>query len=680
MLTYSVITNNGLNPSFFEENSNIPFFCFNCKYKQWINTKEIQNISKDHERKFQTVFCDYCGENEAKHVCMDCGSISGKMIKICKGCRQSTHKKQLKNHGIIDFDQNLLCLCKENNICTKLCQDCSMILCQECTEKKHKNHILKNLDDQFKQTIQRKKEQMFSIIENKKNEIFSNDYEANIKQEEKQMDLIIKELKNHIIIVQESIKKIEEKKTRGDTIRSFYENLKNNLDIAVFENFPIQLKYFLTQKLDSTKLDLDFQSLEFKPNEQKINKIIEEVNDLSKRINSIVESFSAFEIKTFKLGVKVNDKEFEFFKKFSEIIPDIKIERPVKFKFNQEKVLCVLDIEENNQKSKALVFGVDVEGKKCSYLEIHKLSGGKKKNKKNDIKIEKLEPIESHVENIRLINKFENFLYTCAEEIHVYPDINHLDNFKPEKRKIFKHLGIHECIRSVHMLRDRTKELVENIRSDENIYLLFSLDNNSSVFLINYKDKRMCKEFKNEGKLCTSLDSFYDEKEKKLYLILGYQLSFIEVWEFVSTSSFNLIARYSSENFCLNSIKIESLQGRFYFYFGFGNGAKKIGKISKYEFKKQIEKENQLPITEFEIKDNQIFATEIIEDNLIAATQEYLYRFNKHNFEEGFTKSTKFKDAKISDVVHIKEKDIGELVATISFQEKMVKLYKLQLN
>ena len=357
------------------------------------------------------------------------------------------------------------------------------------------------------------------------------------------------------------------------------------------------------------------------------------------------------------------------------MVPSLKIDRPIKYKFNQEKVLCLIDIDKwNNQKAKALVFGVDCPGKKCSYFEINKILPAKK-NK--NIETEKIITVESHQENIRLINTFENFLYTCAEDIHVYPNINDLDNFNPNKRKVFKHHGTNECIRSVHMFRDKTKEFLENTKSEENIYLLFSLDNSPSVFLINYKDKRTCKEFRNEGKLCTYLDSFYNEKDKKLYLILGYQLSFIEVWEFVSTSSYNLVARYSSENFCLNSMKIEFMQEKFYFYFGFGNGAKKIGKISKYEFKEQMIKENQLPVTEFEIKDNQIFAMTIIEDNLIAATQEYLYRFNKYNFDEGFTKSCQFKDAKISDVVHIKEKDIGELLAIISFQAKMVSLYKL---
>lgn len=675
MLAYSIFANTGLNSNFFDENSDIPFFCFSCKSKQSINTLEIQNILKDNERKIQTVFCDYCDQNEAKYTCMDCTSMYGDMIKMCPNCHSLTHRKKLNQHKIVDFNLFFLCICQENNICTKICQDCLMILCLECTERNHKNHIVKNIDDQFEQAVKRKQEKIFSLIKNNKNEIFNNDYQAIIQQEENQIDFIITEFQNHLNIVNSAMEKLIQKKTRGQKIRIIYENFKNKLDNSIFENFPIHLKFFLTQKLPESKLDLDFQKLEFKPLEQKVNKIRDELHELSKRINTIVESFSPFEIKCFKLGVKVNEKESEFFKNFSENAPFLTIERPIQFKYNQEKVLCPIDIDYlNNQKVKALVFGVDCEGKVCSNLEIHKIMPTKK-NK--NIEIEKVITIESHLEKIRLINKFENFLYTCAEDIHVYPNINDLDNFNPNKRKVFKHFGKNECIRSVHMLRDRTKELVENIKSEENIYLLFSLEKCSSVFLINYKDKRLCKEFRNEGNQCTYLDSFYHEKDKKLYLILGYQLSFIEVWEFVSSSSFNLVARYSSNNFCLNSMKIELLKGKFYFYFGFGNGAKKIGKISKYEFKKQKVDENQLPLTEFEVKDNQIFAMTIIEENLIAATQEYLYRLNKHNFEEGFTKSCKFKDAKISDAVYIKEKDVGELLAIISFHTRMVSLFKL---
>lgn len=416
---------------------------------------------------------------------------------------------------------------------------------------------------------------------------------------------------------------------RKNDIRKKFGILIKVLDVGIeFQNLPLKIRIYLSKiNLSSRKIICEQLTIS---------------ND-----NQVTD---------FQLCFKKNENEI--LSNFENLKCKIKLSIKTKFKFNQKGVICHFKTQEH-----CFVVPANKNG---NLLELYKIVNGG---------ILLVQEFPSHHEIIRQIEIFEKYIYTIAENIHIYI----LDSFEQGKQtrsEIYPEDGKGNFIRSMKMFRDTFRLLPES--KTDNLYSICCFDNFGSVFIYHWETQKKIKEFFNDQRLCTSLAVFHDKNLKKTYFVLGYQLSDIEIWELGGANTFELVAKISSLNYCVNSIIIEPLDDiGFHLYFGFGNGKQMKGKVGKYDFN-PLKQEKITELGEVMFEENQVFSLEIIEDKLLVGTYEYLILFEKNNLELSSQRKCKtIEKDKIADIVYFKNSDFGDCFATISFHDQSLRIYEV---
>ena len=129
-----------------KDENNIFLSCINCGTGENIN---IENIINGSSIWIKQILC-FCNNHKEKinanFLCDECELL------LCNNCFKK-HKKEKINHKLINLINSYINFCEEHNmILSSYCINCNYEICKEC-QKAHNNHELKEINDDFPEGI-----------------------------------------------------------------------------------------------------------------------------------------------------------------------------------------------------------------------------------------------------------------------------------------------------------------------------------------------------------------------------------------------------------------------------------------------------------------------------------------------------------------------------------------------
>ena len=658
---FSIISNFfscGISKDFFT-NDSITLRCLNCKKGTTVlENKKIEDIKT-------TNLCDYCEQQKAALICSKCE------LNSCEECYKLKHNvtKKSMEHEVFylsgKFDKKIAkCSCNENNLAERFCFLCKISICKQCCDAKHGGHKVEIIDDLFFQKNSENNVKIFQKYLNIKEFLkarFDETGKQILENEEKIITEINMEVDQTINLLNdfrkneiENLKKkeihtkINKVQNLFTTIDEFFNNEISNSLISpnisfTLENINMDINNFL-----SIPVELENTNMKF------LSKINETVTNHLKKENNLQFKGGYLGPKNQLNFIEPSDLKTLVSEKFE---PFIRIENDrINSKWAKENMMSIFKRnpkKNNDPENEYICFAYPVDQ---GDIEIYNFT------------IKAIEQtITGHQIPVKGIDKFEDYLFSFSNDIRIF-DLHTL-----ELLKILKNTYSNEHFNACALFRDFYCETADGTRN----LLAFSIENNSSpIYLYSY-DNGECNEIKSfpntEKQWSHIIHHFQSPKCEKTFVVVGYQMSNIH---FLDIKTGNLVCKFPSLQYGVRSIKFAIEDDGEYAYYALGNVSNKNAVIrkGKIEFKEKpnfgtIELENY-------IKDRQVFDLEMWDENYILISLEEYFMLVDRSTLQVVKKSERFPESFVSNIIKFSEQGGKDYFATISQQEKMIKIYK----